>query len=383
MGASRVSDRDGQDRRFMQVALRQALRAVGRTAPNPAVGALIVDPSTGEVIARGSTQPGGRPHAEAEVLAVAGPDARGKTMYVTLEPCSHHGRTPPCADAILQAGIARVVCPIEDPDPRVSGKGVALLRQAGVTVDMGVCAHAARWMAAGHILRMTERRPFVQLKLAVSRDGLIARGDGTPRWVTGPEARALGHLMRARADAILVGRGTVADDDPDLTCRLPGLASASPRRIVLDAQFRTPSTAQLVRSAGEVPVTIIGSTDAPAPRYPSGVTVGRAPLAGREPGRIDLRAVLGGLSEDGITRLLVEGGPTVARSFLDAGLVDEAVIFRGTEALGAAGLPPILDPGLEMFEDTRTWRLADERAIGADHVRRYRAIGPSHVEAGP
>ena len=223
----------------------------------------------------------------------------------------------------------------------------------------------------------------MQLKLAVSRDGLIARGDGAPRWVTGPEARALGHLMRARADAILVGRGTVADDDPDLTCRLPGLADASPRRIVLDAQFRTPSTAQLVRTAGDVPVTIIGGTEAAAPRYPAGVTVGRAPLAGREPGRIDLRAVLGGLSEDGITRLLVEGGPTVARSFLDAGLVDEAVIFRGTEALGDAGLPPILDRGLEMFEDTRTWRLADERAIGADHVRRYRAIGPSHVEAGP
>jgi diaminohydroxyphosphoribosylaminopyrimidine deaminase / 5-amino-6-(5-phosphoribosylamino)uracil reductase len=382
MGGSRASNSDGQDRRFMQVALRLALRAQGRTAPNPAVGALIVDPATGEVIARGSTQPGGRPHAEAEVLAAAGRDARGKTMYVTLEPCSHHGRTPPCADAILQAGIARVVCPIEDPDPRVSGKGVALLRQAGVTVDMGLCAHAARWMAAGHILRMTQGRPFVQLKLAMSRDGLIVRGDGAPRWVTGPEARALGHLMRARADAILVGRGTVSDDDPDLTCRLPGLAGASPRRVVLDAHFRTPSTAKLVRTAGDVPVTIIGGTDTAAPHYPSGVTVGRAPLAGREPGRIDLGAVLGGLSEDGITRLLVEGGPTVARSFLDAGLVDEALIFRGTEPLGSAGLPPILDGSLEVFEDTRRWRLADERSIGADRILRYRAIGPSHVETG-
>ena len=195
-------------------------------------------------------------------------DARGKTMYVTLEPCSHHGRTPPCADAILQAGIARVVCPIEDPDPRVSGKGVALLRQAGVTVDMGVCAEEARWMAAGHILRMTQGRPFVQLKLAVSRDGLIARGNGAPRWVTGPEARALGHLLRARADAILVGRGTVADDDPELTCRLPGLAGASPRRVVLDAHFRTPPTAKLVRTAGDVPVTIVGGTEAAEPRYP-------------------------------------------------------------------------------------------------------------------
>jgi diaminohydroxyphosphoribosylaminopyrimidine deaminase/5-amino-6-(5-phosphoribosylamino)uracil reductase len=380
MGGSHVADRDEQDRRFMQVALRLALRAQGRTAPNPAVGALIVDPATGEVIARGSTQPGGRPHAEAEVLAVAGREAHGKTMYVTLEPCSHHGRTPPCADAILQAGIARVVCPIEDPDPRVSGKGVARLREAGVTVDMGVCAADARWMAAGHILRMTERRPFVQLKLAVSRDGLIARGDGAPRWVTGPEARAAGHLLRARTDAILVGRGTVADDDPDLTCRLPGLADASPRRIVLDAHFRTPATASLVRTSGDVPVTIVGGTDAPEPRYPAGVTLGRVPLAGREPGRLDMRAVLGLLSSDGITRLLVEGGPTVARSFIDAGLVDEAVIFRGAETLGPKGLPPIPGRGLDLFEDTKTWRLAEERNIGADQVRHYRAIGPSHVE---
>jgi len=380
MGGSRVTKDDEQDRRFMQVALRLALRAQGRTAPNPAVGALIVDEETGEVIARGSTQPGGRPHAEAEVLAVAGSDARGKTMYVTLEPCSHHGRTPPCADAILRAGIARVVCGIEDPDPRVSGKGVALLREAGVTVDLGVCAADARWMAAGHILRMTQGRPFVQLKLAVSLDGLIARGKDGPRWVTGPQARAAGHLMRARADAILVGRGTVCDDDPDLTCRLPGLADASARRIVLDARFRTPPTAKLVRTARAVPVTIVGSTAAAEPRYPSGVAVARAPLAGRDPGQLDLRAVLGALSQDGITRLLVEGGPTVARSFLDAGLVDEIVIFRGTEPLGAAGLPPILGSSLKMFDDTRIWRLTEERSIGSDHRRHYRAIGPSHVE---
>jgi diaminohydroxyphosphoribosylaminopyrimidine deaminase/5-amino-6-(5-phosphoribosylamino)uracil reductase len=379
-GRQRVSKSDGQDRRFMQVALRLALRALGRTAPNPAVGALIVDEASGEVIARDCTQDGGRPHAEAQVLALAGERARGKTMYVTLEPCSHHGRTPPCAEAILKAGVARVVCAIEDPDPRVAGKGVALLRSAGVTVDMGVCADEARWMAAGHILRMTQGRPFVQLKLAVSQDGLIARGDGSPRWVTGAEARALGHLLRARSDAILVGRGTVADDDPELTCRLPGLTGASPRRIVLDARFRTPPTAKLIRTAGDAPVTIIGSTEASHPHYPATVTIKRAPR--NDTWRLDLRAVLGNLHEDGITRLLVEGGPTVARSFLDAGLVDEAIIFRGTEPLGAAGLQPILDRGVEIFEDARTWRLADERAIGTDHVRRYRAIGPAHAEAG-
>jgi diaminohydroxyphosphoribosylaminopyrimidine deaminase/5-amino-6-(5-phosphoribosylamino)uracil reductase len=378
-GSRRVSESDVQDRHFMQVALRLALRAQGRTAPNPAVGALIVDEASGEVIARGCTQAGGRPHAEAEVLALAGESARGKTMYVTLEPCSHHGRTPPCADAILRAGIARVVCAIEDPDPRVSGKGVALLRKAGVTVDLDVCAEEARWMAAGHILRMTQGRPFVQLKLAVSQDGLIARGDGAPRWVTGPEARALGHLMRARTDAILVGRGTVSDDDPELTCRLPGLAGASPRRIVLDPRFRTSPSAKLVGAAAEVPVTIIGGTEATPPRYPTGVTIKRAPR--NETWRLDLSAVLEGLHEDGITRLLVEGGPTVARSFLDAGLIDEAVVFRGTEPLGPAGVQPILDRGIETFDDVGTWRLADERAVGPDRVCRYRALGRSHLES--
>lgn len=369
-----VETAQSKDHHLMQVALRLAQRALGRAAPNPAVGALIIDEATGEIIARNCTQPGGRPHAEAEALAQAGPAARGKTMYVTLEPCSHHGRTPPCANAIISAGIARVVCAIEDPDPRVSGKGVALLRNAGIRVDMGACADEARWMAAGHILRMTEQRPFVQLKLAVSADGLIARGGGgSPTWVTGPEARAYAHLLRARADAILVGRLTVADDDPELTCRLPGLAIASPRRIVLDALFRTPLDSKLVRTADRAPLTIIGSSQAKPPAYPKGVTVRRA---GRnDTWRLDLPTVLRGLSEDGITRLLVEGGPTVAYSFLEDRVVDEAVIVQGTGTLGAEGHRPILDRGIDMFEDTRKWRLVEDRRIGADRMRRYRARG--------
>ena len=211
---------------------------------NPAVGAVIVDDASGEMIARGWTQPGGRPHAEAHVLQRAGAQAHGKTMYVTLEPCSHHGRTPPCADAIRAAGVRRVVCAIEDPNPEISGKGFASLKQAGIAVETGVCAEAARWMAAGHILRMTRARPFVQLKLAVSADGLIAPGDGAPRWVTSEAARAYAHLLRARADAILIGRQTVADDDPQLTCRLPGLANRSPRRYVLDTGLRMAATKQ-------------------------------------------------------------------------------------------------------------------------------------------
>jgi len=265
----------------MGLALRLARRMLGNTAPNPAVGAVIADPASGELIASGWTQPGGRPHAEADSLRRAGSRAYGQTLYVTLEPCSHHGRTPPCADALVAAGIRRVVCAVEDPDPRVSGQGLARLRQAGVAVEVGVLAEEARWMAAGHILRMTANRPFVQLKLALSSNGLLARGDGRPRWVSGPEARAFGHLLRARADAVLVGRRTVLDDDPELTCRLPGLMDLSPRRIVLDPHFRTPRDARLVRTAAEVPLTIIGAAPA-EPRFPAAVAIAFAAPNGTE-----------------------------------------------------------------------------------------------------
>src|SRR5262249_43597804 len=222
---------NAMDRRFMQLALRLARRMLGRTAPNPAVGAVIADETTGEVVTRGWTQQGGRPHAEGHALARAGTRARGKTMYVSLEPCSHHGRTPPCADAIVSAGMRRVVCAIEDPNPEIAGRGLAVLRQAGITVDLARLAEEARWMAAGHILRMTRDRPFVQLKIAVSGDGLIAPGDGAPRWVTGPEARQFAHVLRARADAIMVRRRSVADEHPERTCRLPREESRSQRRV--------------------------------------------------------------------------------------------------------------------------------------------------------
>ena len=209
------------------------------------MGAVIADEATGEVIARGWTQHGGRPHAEAHVLARAGARARGQTMYVTLEPCSHHGRTPPCANAIIAAGMRRVVCAIEDPNPEISGRGLAVLRNAGVAVDLGLCAEEARWMAAGHILRMTRDRPFVQLKIAVSGDGLIAPGTAPHAGSRARRPAQLAHILRARADAILVGRKTVADDNPELTCRLPGLEARSPRRVILDAKFRTRPDARM------------------------------------------------------------------------------------------------------------------------------------------
>jgi diaminohydroxyphosphoribosylaminopyrimidine deaminase / 5-amino-6-(5-phosphoribosylamino)uracil reductase len=361
------------DRRFMELALRMARRMLGRTAPNPAVGAVIADEATGEVIMRGWTQQGGRPHAEGYALARAGVRARGQTMYVTLEPCSHHGRTPPCADAIVSAGMRRVVCAIEDPNPEIAGRGLAVLRKAGIAVDLGLCAEEARWMAAGHILRMTRDRPFVQLKIAVSADGLIAPGDGAPRWVTGPEARQFAHILRARADAILVGRRTVADDNPELTCRLPGLEGRSPRRVVLDAKFRTPTTTKMFSTAEQVPVTIFGDTRSVAPDYPKGVEVRRMPAAAD--GRLNLAVALESLAAEGVTRVLVEGGPTIAGAFLDADLVDEVVIGYGTEALGANGRMPVGDKGLEFLRQADRWQTVDERRIGADRLSVHRRLG--------
>jgi diaminohydroxyphosphoribosylaminopyrimidine deaminase/5-amino-6-(5-phosphoribosylamino)uracil reductase len=361
------------DRRFMQLALRLARRMLGRTAPNPAVGAVIADETTGEVIARGWTQQGGRPHAEGHALALAGTRARGQTMYVTLEPCSHHGRTPPCANAIAAAGIRRVVCAIGDSNPEISGRGLAVLRDAGVAVDMGLCAEEARWMSAGHILRMTLDRPLVQLKIAVSGDGLIAPGTGAPRWVTGPEARAFAHILRARADAILVGRKTVADDNPELTCRLPGLAARSPRRVVLDAKFRTPPTAKMFQTARQVPVTIFGGTRSTPPAYPAGVEVRRMPIGPDD--RLNLAVVLESLAAEGVTRVLVEGGPTIAGAFLAADLVDEIVIGHGTESLGADGRKPAGDRGLEFLRDAGRWDTVDERRIGSDRLSIHRRTG--------
>src|SRR5215470_2840392 len=368
------------DRRFMELALRLAHRMLGRTAPNPAVGAVIADETTGEVITRGWTQQGGRPHAEGHALARAGALARGQTMYVSLEPCSHHGRTPPCADAIVSAGMRRVVCAIQDPNPEIAGRGLSVLRQAGIAVDVGLCAEEARWMAAGHILRMTEDRPFVQLKIAVSGDGLIAPGDGAPRWVTGPEARQFAHILRARADAILVGRRTVADDNPELTCRLPGLERRSPRRVILDAAFRTPPTARMLESARRVPVTIFGETGMAAPSYPKGVEVRRMPPG--PDGRLSLAVVLESLAAEGVTRVLVEGGPTIAEAFLTADLVDEVVIGHGTETLGASGRMPVGDRGLEFLRDPDRWQTVGERKIGADRLSLHRRTGrfaPAHA----
>lgn len=351
---------------MMGVALAMARRGLGRTAPNPSVGAVIADPSTGELIARAVTAPNGRPHAEPLAIAVAGARARGATLYATLEPCSHHGQTAPCADAIIEGGLARVVVGIEDPDPRVGGRGLARLRAAGIAVTRGVRASEARNLTRGHILRIAERRPFVQLKLALAADGSVPRGgSGHPLFVTSVEARAHGHLLRAEADAILIGAGTLTADDPELTCRLPGLGDRSPIRVVLAQTGLDLSATRLGRTSGQVPVVVFCAEQEHRVRH------GQLPADGaarfeRVPvvaGRLWLPAVLERLAEQGITRLLVEGGPRTWRAFADAGLVDEIAVFWQH---GQADAP--LASVLATHLGHARWRLADHRAVGPDRL---------------
>jgi len=327
------------DQRFMQLALTLGRRGQGLTWPNPAVGAVVV--KDGVIIGRGWTQPGGRPHAEPEALKRAGEAARGATLYVTLEPCSHVGKSPPCADAVIAAGIARVVSAIEDPNPEVAGQGHAKLRAAGITVDIGLGAAEAARDHAGHFRRVRDRRPHVILKLAVSSDDKIGAAGRKPVAISGEAAKARVHLLRAQCDAILVGIGTVRADDPLLTCRLPGMAARSPVRVVLDRSLRIPGSSRLVHSARETPLWVMTSNLAEAPAAmklgAAGAKVIRVATATPPPG-LDLPTVLRALAEKGITRLLVEGGARVASSLVAAGFVDEVWLLRGAEPVGAGGL---------------------------------------------
>ncbi len=361
---------------MMAIALRLARRGLGNTAPNPAVGAVIADESTGEVIARGWTQPGGRPHAEPEAIGRAGDRARGKTMYVTLEPCSHHGRTPPCADAIVAAGLSRVVLALGDPDPRVSGRGLGRLAQAGIAVERGLMVREARLITSGHILRVTERRPMVQLKLAVGADGAVPRGGGgRPQWVTSPEARAHGHLLRAEADAILVGHGTVRDDDPDLTCRLPGLEGRSPLRVVLAADAGGLAGTRLMQTAGVVPVLVYcergAAPEAARALAAPGVSVHGVGSVG---GRLWLPAVLEDLVARGVTRLIVEGGPRIWQAFSSSALFDEVALY----VAGGAAAEPRTDPeaGTRLAASAPGTHLARYGITGPLAVIEERRIGP-------
>lgn len=338
--AQKNADAKATDLRFMQLALTLGRRGQGRTWPNPAVGAVVV--KDGVILGRGWTQPGGRPHAEPVALAQAGDAARGATLYVTLEPCSHFGKSPPCADAIIAAGIARVVAAIEDPNPDVAGQGHARLRAAGIRVDVGLCADEAARDHAGHFRRIRDKRPHVVLKLAVSPDDRIAAPGRKPVAVTGEMVRSRVHLLRAQCDAVLVGIGTVQADNPELTCRLPGMAKRSPVRVVLDRALRISGNSRLVHSARTTPLWVMTSDIAEAPAAmalgAAGAQVLRVPAASSPVPGLDLPAVLHSLAEKGITKLLVEGGSKVASSFVTAGLVDEVWLFRGPQAIGEGGI---------------------------------------------
>ncbi|MGU3494000.1 bifunctional diaminohydroxyphosphoribosylaminopyrimidine deaminase/5-amino-6-(5-phosphoribosylamino)uracil reductase RibD [Xanthobacteraceae bacterium A53D] len=326
-----------EDEALMAEALAVARLGLGRTWPNPSVGAVVVRPGAGgpQILGRAGTAPAGRPHAEPLALAQAGEAARGATLYVTLEPCSHYGRTPPCADAVIAAGVSRVVAAIEDPDPRVRGRGVARMRAAGLWVTVGVGAEQARADHAGHISRVTRGRPHVLLKMAVSADGKIGLPGPKPVAITGPAANARVHAMRAETDVILVGIGTVLSDDPLLTCRLPGLEGRSPVRVVLDSDLRTPVTSRLVRTAAQHPLWILCAEDAPADREAAlvalGVEIYRLPRRGTH---LDLKSALHTLGLLGVTRVMAEAGSHLAAALLDGELVDEIAVFQGEAVLG-------------------------------------------------
>ena len=370
--ALKARESKAADQRFMQLALSLGRRGQGRTWPNPAVGALVV--KDGVIVGRGWTQAGGRPHAEPEALRRAGAAARGATLFVTLEPCSHFGKSPPCADAVIAAGIARVVSAIEDPNPEVAGQGHARLRAAGIAVEIGVGAEEAARDHAGHFRRIRDKRPHVILKLAVSPDDRIAAAGHRPVAVTGEAAKARVHLLRAQCDAILVGIGTVLSDDPLLTCRLPGMEARSPVRVVLDRALRIPGTSRLVHSARETPLWVVTSETAEAPAAmklgASGAQVIRVPTGLAKPG-LDLAAVLHALSEKGVTRLLVEGGAKVASSFVTAGLVDEVWLLRGAHPVGADGVPALDAMPLSAIEQSPAFKRRASEMLQKDTLTIY------------
>lgn len=355
------------DQEFMDVALSLAARNLGDTWPNPAVGCVLV--KDGQVIGRGWTESGGRPHAETQALLRAGASARGATAYVTLEPCSHHGKTPPCADALVAAGVARVVVATFDPDPRVNGRGVARLRDAGVDVKEGVGKAAADRQNAGFFLKIAKGLPLFALKTATTLDGRIALASGESRWITGEPARRAVHVLRARYDAILVGSETALTDDPLLTCRMDGYSGRAKVRIVLDRRLRISPSSELVKTARQIPTWVMTAAEAaPSARHgelvKSGVDV--LPLKGSSDHTGFAFAVGKALAERGLTRVLIEGGGQVAAAFLRAGLIDELAWFRGPSVIGGDGRASIHPMGLIDLADMPRFQPRESFKFGVD-----------------
>lgn len=357
------------DIRFMRLALGLGRRGQGRCWPNPAVGCVIV--RDGRILGRATTGPGGRPHAETLALAQAGDGARGATAYVSLEPCAHHGVTPPCTDALIAAGVARVVVAVADTDARVAGQGLAALRAAGIAVTSGVLADEARADLAGFLRRAAGGPPWITLKLASSFDGRIATASGASQWITGPRARREVHALRARHDAVMVGAGTARADDPMLTVRGLGVTH-QPVRVVVSRRLDLPEAGRLAQSAREVPLWICHGPDADEDRRAAwearGARLLPCALAGRQ---LDPASVSDALGQAGLTRVFCEGGAALAASLMTAGLVDELVGFTAGIALGAEGLPAVGAMGISALSEAHRFRLVETRPVDGDVLHRW------------
>ncbi len=364
------------DALYMAAALALGRRNMGRAAPNPAVGALVV--REGVVVGRGYTGIGGRPHAETMALAQAGEAARGSTLYVTLEPCSHHGETPPCANAIVAAGVARVVTALDDPDPRVAGRGHALLREAGIAVTPHVLERRARRDHLGHILRVTRKRPMVTLKLARTSDGYAAGALHDPRLhITGPLADAHTHMQRALHDVVMVGAGTAREDDPLMTIRLPGMEAEQRLRVVLDTRLSLSARSRLAATARQIPtLVIVGQGVDPRAIESFEKTTGAevAPVATDLLGRVDLEDALAVLARRGVTRVFSEGGPRVAESLITGGFADEVALHTGGKPFAGEGRLALRPAAGAVLEDEHLYRLVETIQFGPDQMTRRERI---------
>lgn len=359
------------DNAYMKMALDLSRRGLGLVAPNPAVGCVIV--KDGHIIGRGWTGKGGRPHAEVIALSNAG-DATGACVYVTLEPCAHFGKTPPCAEAVVKAGVKKVIIATGDPDPRVSGKGVAILEAAGIEVCQGLLKLEADLVNQGFFQKVKIKRPLVTVKLATSKDGKIARKEGKQTWVTGPEARMRGHLCRANHDAIMVGINTVLVDNPSLDCRISGLQGRSPIRIVLDSKLRVPLDSKLCDTSTQSTWVMTASDDKAIIQSleNKGVKVFKVLINAQ--GELDLNQVMAVLAKEGITRLLSEGGGRVNASLMRAGIIDRIIWFKSSESIGETGLNALYDISIEDLDQYITLSPLDEGTTGSDHWCEFNVI---------
>jgi diaminohydroxyphosphoribosylaminopyrimidine deaminase/5-amino-6-(5-phosphoribosylamino)uracil reductase len=363
--------------RFMRVALGEAAKGLGRTSPNPAVGAVLV--RDGRAVARGHHARAGGPHAEIVAIRAAGARARGADLYTTLEPCDHFGRTPPCSIAILEAGVSRVFVGSADPNPLVNGRGIARLRAAGVEVVPGVLGPECDALNAHWFRYIRDRRPYVTLKAAVTLDGRIATRTGDARWISGEEARRWVHRLRDRVDAVLVGAGTARADDPRLTTRLPGGRGRDPIRVVLDTDLSLPARLRLLRPRSAAP-TIVAHASPRTRRLGPRVELLRCR---RGKGGVDLEDLLARLAARGVTHLLVEGGARVHARFLAAGLVDRVAIFVAPKLAGADGVPLAALRGPARMADALRLDEVEVERMGDDVLVQGRPLRPSRPGARP